>query len=71
MEKENKSYTMKVQGVEHLNEETLGMLIDGLVDLYTSKFGLDMSIDEPDKPVYDAENLDVAKDYLKKFRING
>lgn len=69
MEKENKSYTMKVEGVEHLNEETLGMLIDGLVDLYTRKFGLNMQIDEPDKPEYDAENLDVAKTYLKKFRL--
>jgi hypothetical protein len=28
-----------------------------------------MSIDEPEKPVYDAENLDIAKDYLKKFRL--
>jgi hypothetical protein len=28
-----------------------------------------MTPDEPEKPVYDAENLDVAKDYLKKFRL--
>ena len=69
MEKENKSYTMRVEGVEHLNEETLGMLIDGLVELYQKKYGLDISIDEPDKPEYDAENLDIAKNYLKKYRL--
>jgi hypothetical protein len=64
-----KQYTLKIQGLNCLDEQMLGALIDSLVDFYTSKFGLDMSIDEPEKPVYDAENLDIAKDYLKKFRL--
>lgn len=66
-----KQYTLNIKGLDCLDEKMLGTLIDNLVDYYTSKFGLDMSIDEPEKPQYDAENLDVAKDYLKKFRING
>ena len=66
-----KQYQLNIQGLDCLDEKMLGTLIDSLVDYYTSKFGLDMSIDEPEKPQYDAENLDVAKDYLKKFRING
>lgn len=64
-----KQYTLKIQGLDCLDEQMLGALIDSLVDFYTSKFGLDMSIDEPEKPVYDAENLDIAKDYLKKYRL--
>ena len=55
--------------IEMLDEQMLGMLIDSLVEVYQSKFGLDISLDEPEKPVYDAENVDFAKDYLKKFRL--
>lgn len=66
-----KQYTLNIKGLDCLDEKMLGTLIDSLVDYYTSKFGLDMAIEEPEKPEYDAENLDVAKDYLKKFRLNG
>jgi hypothetical protein len=47
----------------------LGMLIDSLVEMYEVKYGIDISLDEPEKPVYDAENVGFAKDYLKKFRL--
>jgi hypothetical protein len=66
-----KQYKLNINGLDCLDEKMLGTLIDSLVDYYTSKFGLGMAIEEPEKPEYDAENLDVAKDYLKKFRING
>jgi hypothetical protein len=72
-----KQYQLNIKGLDCLDEQMLGALIDSLVDYYASKFGLDMTLchfttpDEPEKPVYDAENLDVAKDYLKKFRLNG
>lgn len=62
-------YRLHIRGIDCLDEKMLGTLIDSLVDYYASKFGLDIPLDEPDKPEYDAENLDVAKDYLKKFRL--
>ena len=65
----NKRIKINVAGIDELDEKTLGMLIDGLVDFYVDKFGLTASLDEPDKPEYDVENLDVVKDYLKKFRL--
>lgn len=60
---------INLAGIEMLDEQMLGMLIDSLVEVYQSKFGLDISLDEPEKPVYDVENVDFAKDYLKKFRL--
>lgn len=65
----DKKIKINVAGVNDLDEEMLGMLIDSLVELYQNKYGLDILLDEPDKPMYDAENLDVVKDYLKKFRL--
>jgi hypothetical protein len=65
----DKKIKINVAGINDLDEEMLGMLIDSLVELYQNKYGLDILLDEPDKPEYDAENLDVAKDYLKKFRL--
>lgn len=66
---DDKKITFNIAGLEKLNEEMLGMLIDSLVEMYEVKYGLDISLDEPEKPVYDAENVDFAKDYLKKFRL--
>jgi hypothetical protein len=60
---------INLAGIEMLDEQMLGMLIDSLVEVYQEKYGLDISLDEPEKPVYDAENVDFAKDYLKKFRL--
>ena len=64
-----KNYKINIAGVETLDEETLGMLIDCLVDLYSAKFGLGITLEEPERPRYDAEDLDLAKDYLKKYRL--
>jgi hypothetical protein len=64
-----KNYKINIAGVETLDEETLGMLIDCLVDLYSAKFGLGITLEEPERPRYDAEDLSVAKDYLKKYRL--
>jgi hypothetical protein len=65
----DKKIKINLAGIDELDEKMLGMLIDNLVDLYVDKFGLTTSLDEPEKPVYDAENLDFAKDYLKKYRL--
>ena len=65
----NRNLKINLVGVDKLDEEVLGTLIDRLVDLYTLKFGLKIDLDEPEKPEYDAEDLDVAKDYLKKYRL--
>ena len=65
----DKKIRINLAGIDELDEQTLGMLIDGLVELYQEKYGLDILLDEPEKPVYDAENVDFAKDYLKKFRL--
>jgi hypothetical protein len=40
------------------------------VELYTVKFGLKINLDEPEAPVYDAEDVDFAKNYLKKYRLH-
>ena len=65
----NDNIRINLAGIEMLDEQMLGMLIDSLVEVYQEKYGLDISLDEPEKPVYDAENVDFAKDYLKKFRL--
>jgi hypothetical protein len=65
----DKKIIVNIAGLEKLNEEMLGLLIDSLVEMYEEKYGIDISLDEPEKPVYDAENVDFAKDYLKKFRL--
>jgi hypothetical protein len=65
----SKNVKINIAGVELLDEEMLGTLIDSLVDLYTLKFGLKIDLDEPEKPIYDAEDVDFAKNYLKKYRL--
>lgn len=65
----NNNIRINLAGIEMLDEQMLGMLIDSLVEVYQEKYGLDISLDEPEKPVYDAENIDFVKDYLKKFRL--
>lgn len=67
---EFKQYQLNIQGIDCLDEKMLGTLIDSLVDFYIEKYGIDsLGGVEPDKPEYDAENLDVANSYLKKFRL--
>ena len=65
----NKNLKINLVGVDNLTEEVLGTLIDTLVELYTVKFGLNIDIDEPEVPEYDAEDIDFAKNYLKKYRL--
>jgi hypothetical protein len=65
----DKNYKINLVGVDNLTEEVLGTLIDNLVDLYTAKFGLGITLEEPERPRYDEEDLSVAKDYLKKYRL--
>ena len=67
-----KNYKIHFEGIDSLNEETLGMLIDSLVGLYQTKYGIslgDIELDEPEVPDYNTENLDIAKNYLKKYRL--
>ena len=35
----------------------------------SEKFGLKIDLGEPETPTYDAEDIDFAKDYLKKYRL--
>lgn len=65
----NKNLKINLVSVDTLSEEVLGTLIDSLVDLYTIKFGMKIDLEEPEKPEYDAEDLSIAKDYLKKYRV--
>jgi hypothetical protein len=65
----NKNLKINLVGVDKLDEQVLGTLIDSLVDLYTVKFGLKIDLDEPEAPEYDAEDVDFAKNYLKKYRL--
>jgi hypothetical protein len=66
----NKNLKINLVGVDTLTEELLGTIIDNLVELYTIKFGLKIDFDEPEAPVYDAEDIDFAKNYLKKYRLH-
>jgi hypothetical protein len=63
-----------MEDVENLNEPELSLLIDSLIDLYCSKFGVNGMDDllelEPDKPDFSIENLSTAKDILKNYRLN-
>ena len=65
----SKNLKINLVGVDTLSEEVLGTLIDSLVDLYTIKFGMKIDLEEPEKPEYDAEDLSIAKDYLKIYRV--
>lgn len=64
-----KNLKINLVGVDQLGEQVLGTLIDDLVELYTIKFGLKIDLGEPEAPEYDAEDIDFAKDYLKKYRL--
>ena len=49
---------------------TKSQIIDELVDYYIQTFGIEkLEEDVPEKPDYTVENLDVAKEYLKKYRL--
>ena len=71
MEKDNDDYKINISGIEALPEKVLCELIDELVDYYIQNFGTIENIEEdvPEKPDYTVENLDLAKEYLKKYRL--
>lgn len=52
-----------------LDKEQFGMLIDAMIEQYANMYGVDNSEDEPEKPIYDCENITDASTYLKKFRL--
>jgi hypothetical protein len=65
-----KNYTLNIKGLDCLDEKMLGMLIDSLVEFYIDKYGIDSLADsEPEKPDFQVENLNIANDYLKKFKL--
>jgi CRISPR/Cas system endoribonuclease Cas6 (RAMP superfamily) len=67
-----KNYKMNIMGLENLDEKMLAELIDNLVELYIQNYGIDFKLedDEPEKPDFKTENLDIAKNYLQKFRLH-
>jgi hypothetical protein len=73
-----KNYKMNIMGLENLDEKMLAELIDNLVELYIQNYGLNLQVEDemlrnekPSKPEFEVENLDLAKSYLKKYRLNG
>lgn len=66
----NKNIKLNIAGIELLDQETLGMLIDELIEYYANSYGIEMDhSNEPDIPTYECETIDDAKEYLKKFRL--
>ena len=66
----NKKINMSLVGFENLDQESMGALIDTLIEIYANQYGIDFSeLDQPEMPTYDCENFDDAKEYLKKFRL--
>jgi hypothetical protein len=69
----NKNIKLNLAGIELLDQETLGMIIDELIAYYANNYGIEIDesdeSDEPDVPTFDCENIDGANTYLKKFRL--
>jgi hypothetical protein len=69
----DKDIRINLDGLKMLDERMLAALIDSLVEHYTNNFGLDSLSDIPEpppsKPQYDCEDLSIAKEYLKKYRL--
>jgi hypothetical protein len=64
------SVNLKLIGIGMLDKEMTEMLIDALIDHYTDTYGIELDdLTEPEKPTYDCETFDDAKEYLKKFRL--
>jgi hypothetical protein len=61
---------LKLLGLDMLDKQMTEILIDALIDHYTNKYGMELNeLAEPEKPTYDCESFDDAKEYLKKFRL--
>jgi hypothetical protein len=68
----DKDIRINLDGLKMLDERMLAALIDNLVEYYSDTYGLDDLSDipkVPSKPQYDCEDLSIAKDYLKKYRL--
>jgi hypothetical protein len=68
----DKDIRINLDGLKMLDERMLAALIDNLVEYYSDTYGLDDLSDIPQvprKPQYDCEDLSIAKEYLKKYRL--
>jgi hypothetical protein len=68
----DKNIKVNLDGLKMMDERMLAALIDNLVEYYSNTYGLEDLSDipqTPSKPQYDCEDLSIAKDYLKKYRL--
>jgi hypothetical protein len=68
----DKDIRVNLDGLKMMDERMLAALIDSLVEYYSETYGLDDLSDipqVPSKPSFDCEDLTIAKNYLKKFRL--
>jgi hypothetical protein len=67
-----KEVRVNLDGLKSLDERLLAAVIDSLVEYYAENYGLEDLSDIPQtprKPSYDCEDLSIAKEYLKKYRL--
>ena len=68
----DKDIKVNLAGLKMMDERMLTALIDSLVEYYVDTYGLEDLSDipqVPSKPSYDCEDLSIAKEYLKKYRL--
>jgi hypothetical protein len=68
----DKEVRVNLDGLKALDERLLAAVIDSLVEYYAENYGLEDLSDipqAPSKPSYECEDLSIAKDYLKKYRL--
>lgn len=68
----DKNIRVNLDGLKMMDERMLAALIDNLVEYYSDTYGLEDLSDIPQvprKPSYDCEDLSIAKEYLKKYRL--
>jgi len=68
----DKEIRVNLDALKMMDERMLAAVIDSLVEYYTNNYGLEDLSDipqVPSKPQYDCEDLSIAKDYLKKYRL--
>jgi hypothetical protein len=68
----DKEIRVNLDALKMMDERMLAAVIDSLVEYYTNNYGLDDLSDIPQvprKPQYDCEDLSIAKEYLKKYRL--
>jgi len=68
----DKNIRVNLDGLKALDERLLAAVIDSLVEYYAETYSLEDLSDIPEipsKPLYDCEDLSIAKNYLKKYRL--